>query len=213
MQQASKSKILINKIVFFLIGMLIMTFGSRMLLYSAIGTSAMDALSVGVSNIFGLSIGLSINVVGIFLVLVSSVLRKSKINIYPILTSCVFGLLYDMWSGLVFNNLPEVSGFMNQMIVLLFAILLAAVGTAIYIIPKFPVSTLDYFMLSIQIRFKTSLQTSRIIMEFVLTIAAFIIGGPVGLGTFIILVLFGPVLQICHGFIEKLINKSNLVFN
>lgn len=201
----------INKAVLFSLGMLIMTFGARMLLYSGVGTSAMDALSVGVSNIIGLSIGLSINVVGICLVSISAILRKEKINIYPILISLLFGLLFDMWSGLVFNKLTEPTNFLAQLGILAVAIFLSALGTAIYILAKVSVSTLDYFMLSIQLRFRTSLQTSRIIMEGVLLIAALIVKGPVGLGTIIIMITFGPVLQFCYKHLEKISEKSKLI--
>lgn len=194
----------IKKIILFSLGLLVMTFGARMLLYSGVGTSAMDALSVGVSNIIGLSIGLSINVVGICLVLISAMLRKEKINIYPILVSLSFGLLFDMWSYFVFNRLKVPNEFSVQLMVLLTGIVLAALGTAIYIIADLSVSTLDYFMLSIQIRFKTSLQVSRIIMEAVLLLAAVIVRGPVGLGTLIILVIFGPILQFWYRNLEKL---------
>lgn len=207
------NKGMINKIIFFVVGMLVMTFGARMLLYSGIGTSGMDALSVGVANLIGVSIGLAINIVGVVLVLISAMLRKSRINIFPILTPLVFGTLFDMWSNVVFCKLIDPRGLLNQISVLMLAIVIGAMGTAIYMIPKFPVSTLDYFMLSIQVRFKTSLQNSRIIVEIVLLLSELVVLGLVGLGTFIIMIIFGPILQISYKYLEKILEKSNFILN
>lgn len=195
------TKEIVNKIIIFCTGLLILTLGSRMLLYSDLGVCGMDALSAGIAGKIGVSVGVGIYIVAIILIVTASVLRRERIKIMPIVASILFGTLFDFWGTIIFNNLVTPESLYIKITFFALGLIFGTLGTAIYVSPSVTESSLDYFMLAIRMRFKLSLRVSRIIAELILVVGAFIVNGPIGIGTLVIMVLYGPMLQYFH---EKL---------
>lgn len=194
--------------ILFGIGLCILTFGGRLLLLANIGLGGIDALVVGLSKLFGGSLGLWIDVVSIMLVIVGALFRKGKLQWGPIFTSLLLGLLYDIWGSILFNRLESPKDAFIQGLVFLAGILIAPLGSAIYIYAHISTSCVDYLMLSVRERFHLSMGTSRIVIEVTFVIAAYLVGGPIGKGTIMIMLLFGMVLQTYYKVVEQILKKK-----
>lgn len=195
------------RLLFFILGLVIMTFGVCMTIKVAdIGVGAWDALNVALTEKVGLSVGKWVMIDGAILVLVNSLLVKRRPAILSLFTIVVIGSLVDFWL-MTFFQLFEVHGLVAKIAMLLVGILIIGFGAAIYIQAKFPQSPIDNFMLAIKERFRVNLMMAKTIGEITALIPAFLLHGPISYGTIIITFTVGPAIQLFFPTFEKLMQR------
>ena len=69
------------RIVFFLVGLLIMALGISIIAISNFGNGPWDAVNIGLSEKTGLSIGLCMNIVAFIQIIIGGIIRKEFPNI------------------------------------------------------------------------------------------------------------------------------------
>ena len=84
------------------------------------------------------------------------------------------------------------------------------IGIGIYMEAHFPKSPIDGLMLAIHQRFQWSINTSRIIVELSGAVIGFLLGGPVGLGTLLIALVVGKIIQMTNRKIKKVLQLEGL---
>jgi hypothetical protein len=62
-------------------GLYFLAFGVSVIIHANLGTATWDVLHIGLSKNFGLSIGRWVQIVGIFMVILTSFLEKTRIQI------------------------------------------------------------------------------------------------------------------------------------
>lgn len=199
----SKKNDLIIRYTLFFIGLFILTLGGNLLIYSGIGTSGVDGVVIGLANKYGLSIGTWINIVGISVIALGVLIRKGPLEWAPIVTSILLGLFHDFWGIILFDYLTPPVGEVVKGILFLIGLLVAPIGTALYILPNISTSAIDYLMISIKERFEIPIAISRILIDVVFFAGAILLRGPIGKGTIFTMLLFGPILQVYFDFFKK----------
>ncbi|WHY01685.1 membrane protein [Neobacillus sp. DY30] len=197
---------LLYRILFFIKGLTIMTFGVCLTIKAELGVGAWDALNVALTEWIGLTIGTWIIIDGAVLIVVNSLLVKRKPEILSILTIILIGSLVDLWMYIVFESI-EFNGIFAKVVTLVLGIFIIGLGAAIYLQAKFPSSPIDSFMMAIRERFRVNLMMAKTIGELVALIPALILQGPIGVGTIIITFTIGPFVQLCFPYFEKLMNR------
>lgn len=192
------------RLLFFIIGLAIMTFGVCMTIEVAdIGVGAWDALNIVLTEKLGLSVGKWVMIDGAVLVIVVSLLLRKRPDLLSLITIIIIGSLVDFWLNTVFD-LFQINQLMAKSGMLLLGILIIGFGAAIYIQAKFPQSPIDNFMLAIKERFRVNLMVAKTVGEITALIPAFLLGGPISYGTIIITFTVGPAIQLFFPFFEKL---------
>ncbi|MFJ7724993.1 YitT family protein [Neobacillus sp. NPDC097160] len=195
------------RLLFFIIGLSIMTFGVCMTIKVAdIGVGAWDALNVVLTEKVGLSVGKWVMIDGAVLIFVNVLLAKKRPDLLSFLTIIFIGSLVDFWLITVFD-LFKVDQFIVKLAMLLVGILIIGFGAAIYLQAKFPQSPIDNFMLAIKERFHVNLMAAKTIGEITALIPAFFLKGPISYGTIIITFTVGPAIQLFFPYFEKLIKR------
>jgi uncharacterized membrane protein YczE len=195
------------RLLFFIIGLAIMTFGVCMTIKVAdIGVGAWDALNVALTEKVGLSVGKWVMIDGGVLVIVNAFLVKRRPDILSLLTIIVIGLLVDFWLDMVFA-LFNVTGLFAKLTMLLAGILIIGFGASIYLQAKFPQSPIDNFMLAIKERFRVNLMAAKTIGEITALVPAFFLNGPISYGTLIITFTVGPAIQLFFPYFEKIMDR------
>ncbi|USK35226.1 hypothetical protein LIT25_07970 [Bacillus sp. F19] len=197
-----------ERALFFITGLLILTLGVALIIKSGLGASSWDALAVGESNMFGLTVGTCIFINGIALIFINAFLLKKKPELLAAASILLIGALIDFWLLVVFKHYsPTVLFF--QASSLIAGILSMGVGVAIYLQAKFPASPMDTLMVAIHTRFGLNLRNSRIISEAFALLLAFIFQGAIGIGTFIVTLTLGFVVQYFYPKFEGLLFKMS----
>lgn len=181
--------------IFYFVGIIILTFGARTILLSGLGVGGLDAIAIGLSGIWHMSIGTFIIILGIVLLIIGSFINK-HIQFTPIVTSIIMGWCYDGWGKLLFERLPQLTGKGIIGFTFLLGLLIAPIGAALYIISDISMGPVDYLMLSIKGHSRLSMQMSRIMIETIFVIIGILVNGPIGIGTICIMLFWGPILQV-----------------
>ena len=190
----------------FTLGMIALTFGARMILLSTLGVSGLDAVAIGLAEWLNVSIGTMIIILGIILTLIGGIINH-HLNLLPITISLLIGGLYDIWGNILFNQIKFPTYQLYQGCIFLIGILIAPMGAALYITSQFSVGPVDYIMLAIKNKYSYSIQLSRTLLESFFVVSGWLLGGPIGIGTFCIMLFWGPILQIYLHILEKILKK------
>ncbi|MFF2877707.1 YitT family protein [Gottfriedia sp. NPDC057991] len=197
---------IIIRILFYLIGLLFLTLGISLAIKAGLGASAWDALAVGESKTFGLSVGNWIIINSSVLLFVNAFLQKKRPDWLAAITFILIGRFLDFWLTVESEHLFD-SNMVTRYIQLVLAILSMTIGIAIYLQAKFPLSPIDDLMISLNKRFGVGLGVAKTIGEVFALVLAFLLKGPIGIGTVLITFSIGPILQKLRGPIEKLYIK------
>ncbi|MFZ3591416.1 YczE/YyaS/YitT family protein [Bacillus sp. DJP31] len=195
-----------KRLTFYLIGLLILSIGVTLTIKSDLGAGPWDALNVGLSSTFGLTVGSWVIIVGLILILLNALLLKERPDIFAVLTIVIVGGLIDFWLIYVFKTLNPTQ-FMHQIVILLLGLVFLSLGISTYLQAKYPLIPIDRFMLSIQFRLKVNLMIAKTIGELTALVLALVFKGPIGLGTIIIAFSVGPLVQLFFPRLEQLKNK------
>ncbi|MEH7081006.1 hypothetical protein V7101_20765, partial [Bacillus velezensis] len=87
----------ITRILFYVIGLLILTLGISLAITAGKGASAWDALAVGESTTFGLTVGTWIIINSSILLFVNAFLQKKRPDWLAAITFILIGRFLDLW--------------------------------------------------------------------------------------------------------------------
>lgn len=197
---------MITRILFYFIGIVIISLGVSFTIKADLGAGAWDALNVGLSTTIGLTVGTWVIIVGVILIVVNAILLKKRPDYLAVIPIFLMGPFIDFWLIIVFPNWqPE--GFVFQLIILLIGLLFLAFGISTYLQAKFPLIPIDNFMVALRTRLPVNLGVAKTIGELTALILALLFKGPIGIGTIIVTFLIGPLIQFFFPKLEALLKK------
>lgn len=199
----------IYRLVFYIVGLFTISFGASLTIKANVGTGAWDALNVGLSQLTGLSVGTFVIIVGITLMFVNGALLQRRPDFLALFTIFILGALIDFWMLFVLKQFDP-SQIIIKILFLILGLLIIGIGVAIYLQPKFPLNPIDNLMMAINERFGISLPIAKTICEVIALLLALLVKGPIGIGTFIVLVLIGPFIQLFVPTFEKLAQRLSV---
>ena len=174
------------------IGFLLFGLAIVLMIQGNLGTSAWAVLEVALAHKLGISIGTMTVLMG-FMVLSGALLMREKLGWGTLGNILSIGPWEDMWLSIipsVKDNLPIQIGM------LLLAIFLMGLASAIYIGVDAGAGPRDSMMLAIKRITGVSIRVARAIIEVTVVTLGWLLGGPVGIGTLIYALLVGPSVQL-----------------
>jgi len=199
-----KNKIIIG--LFYIVGLTFLSLGISTMILADLGAGAWDAMYVGLSDITGLSVGTWILIVGVLLILLNGVLLKKIPEFLAVITIIIIGFLIDFWLLYVFSGFSS-TDLGLRIIMFIGSTFIIALGITFYLQSNFARNPMDTLMMAIQFRTGKSLAFSKTIMEVTVLIIALIIGGPIGIGTVIVTLSIGPLIQLFYSPVTKFRNR------
>lgn len=176
-----------------------MTLGGSIVIQSDLGSSAFDALNMGLSYTFGYSPGTWCIICGIVITTINGLLQKNTPNIYSLLTSIISGAFIDFW----LNIIPMPYSNINKTFMFLIGILLNSFGIAYYTHTNIANGPIDQFMILIHEIFHQNYFISKILLESFLIVLSYIFHGTLGIGTIIIMLLSGYFINSFYSLLDK----------
>jgi uncharacterized membrane protein YczE len=156
-----------------------------------IGTSAWAVLEVALSKIFRLTPG-TITVLMGFLVLSGALILREPIGWGTLANILSIG----PWEDLFLSKIPSVKDNLPlQIAMLLVAITIMGLASAIYIGVDAGAGPRDSMMLAIKRKTGVSIRVARGGIEVTVVFLGWLLGGPAGLGTVVYALLVGPSVQ------------------
>lgn len=166
-----------------------------------LGISPWDVLHVGLYRNFGLTIGTWGILTGLIIVLTTAAVMKQWPKIGTWINMVLLGLFIDLFNWL----LPEFSTLWGQTIIYVIGVVVLSYGVGIYVSPNMGAGPRDSLMLILAKKWGISIKVIRTGIEVLAGIIGWLLGGPVGVGTVLIALLSGQIIQIALPQCQKLL--------
>lgn len=197
-----------QRFIFYISGIIIMTFGIALTIRTLMGTSPFDALLVGLFQTFGLTIGSWEIVVGLALVLFNAAALRRKLEYLALLTSLITGMGIDLWLFVLGDLISPITLF-GQVSCLILGVGFVGLGVAINLQANFAPNPMDRSMLVINEITGLNVAISRAIVSLVLVILAFMFRGPIGIGTLFSALFTGVFISFFMPYTARLSKDKN----
>ena len=106
-----------------------------------------------------------------------------------------FRIGIDLWRLLLVNIQIDHSHFLLQLLIFLLGTTVISMGAGLYFVSEFPLNPIDHLLMVITRHYHCSIAVSKYILEAIGVLLAFILSGPIGYGTILMLMIFGPMIQ------------------
>jgi uncharacterized membrane protein YczE len=158
---------------------------------SNIGTSPWALLEVALSKLTGITPGRMSIIVG-FIVLLIALAMGERIG-WGTLSNILF---IGLWEDMFLHRIPSVEqNLVLQVLMLLSAVFMMGIASAIYIGVDAGAGPRDSLMLAVHRRSGVSIRLGRAIIEGSVVAVGWLLGGPLGFGTILFALLIGPSVQ------------------
>ncbi|MFG6149583.1 YczE/YyaS/YitT family protein [Halobacillus sp. B23F22_1] len=180
--------------IIYLIGLIVSSLGLALIIRSGLGVGPGDSIAVGLSMHTPITVGTVMIIAFVILLLVNAKLEKKRPQYESLLPIIVRGTSLDYF---LYGWLSDASyeAWYSQWGIFTLGLLATAVGIAVYLRTPFSRIPLDHFMMILDQKTKQSKSTSRIFIESGMALIGFLLGAPVGIGTLIVALGLGPVIQ------------------
>jgi len=158
-----------------------------------IGYAPWDVFHVGLSGKTGLSLGIISIIVGIIIVIIVTLL-KEKFGLGTVFNIIFIGLFLDFL--FMIDIIPESEKFLTGIIMMISGLFTIAIGSYFYIRSGFGVGPRDNLMVVLARKTKLPAGLCRSIIELLVTVSGWFLGGMVWLGTAIYVIAIGFCVQI-----------------
>ena len=176
-----------------IMGLLFFSIGIVFTIEANIGYAPWDVFHYGLVNTIGLSFGLSSILVG-FIIMVVLFLFKEKVGIGSIANMALIGIFIDILMYL--NLIPTQESLLMGILFLFVGMVFISIGSYFYIKTGFGIGPRDNLMVVLTRVTKIPVGICRSIVELLVTVGGWLLGGMVGIGTVIIVFGIGFCIQI-----------------
>ena len=174
---------IIKNSIFATLGLMAFAFGTYLIIQANIGVDPWDAFCLGLADKLGILYGTA-NIIISFTIIGIDLLLKEKIGIGTILDAIVVGKTVDLlnWIDLI----PKQDNLLVGILMLIIGFFIAGFSQYIYMKAGLCCGPRDAFQVALARRLhKLSMGSVNILILSVVLIIAWILGGPLGIGTLI----------------------------
>ncbi|MER1959388.1 MAG: YitT family protein [Solibacillus sp.] len=191
----------------FFVGLIVMSLGITMTIKgNVIGTSPWDVFHIGMFKQFGFTIGTWSILTGLLIIVATSLYLKRWPQLATWLNMLLIGTFIDIFNWL----LPDAQRFLWEITYFAAGFVIMSTGCALYIAASLGAGPRDTIMMIIASK-GYSVKTGRMVMEVFAALFGWLLGGPVGVGTVILALGTGyiiqPALFFFKGKLEKIIGE------
>lgn len=194
MSHRARSKL--RRVPAVLFGLVLFGFGMGLLVVADLGLSPWEALHQGISIHTPLTIGVAGILTG-FVVLLAWIPLRQRPGPGTVLNIVVVGLVID--GTLLLLETP--ASFLARLALMLGGIVLAALGSGIYIGMRLGPGPRDGLMTGLAKR-GLSIRLARFLIEGTVLLVGWLLGGTIGIGTVAFALLIGPLVQFFLGHLD-----------
>ena len=164
--------------------------GAAMMVHAHLGLDPWNVFHQGLANRTGLTLGTLSILSGLVVMLLWIPLRQ-KPGLGTIMNILVIGLSMDLFLWL----LPDFQGWPLRIGALVVGLVLTGLGTAAYIGAGMGTGPRDGLMIGLNRKFGWSIRISRMLVEVIVLVAGWMLGGVAGVGTVAFALAIGPLVQ------------------
>ena len=192
----------LTHLVLYLIGVGIMPAGAVLTINAHLGAGGYDALNFVLADLLHVKTSLAIYSTAFIILITAALIRKSYPRVETFISSFFLGISTDFWKT-IFNGF-EGTNFISSLILMGIGMIIIAFAVASYMISIFPTNPSDDLILALKER-GCKIGIAKMSFDIICVVLAFLLGGEIGIGTIIVTLCLGPVIDFFHKYLTKLI--------
>lgn len=192
---------MLKRIFYYLVGLTIACLGVSLIIHSGVGAGPWDIVNIGLTEKVGLTLGTWMALFQAFFLFVNAALLKKRPEFAAIVTLVIWGLIIDFWMEIIFKDFSlSLATPLEKWGFFIGGVVLIGMGVGVYMTSDLPKMPYDGTMVALSEKFKISFTVSRTLLEGTAVLLSFLIGGSVGvgIGTIIIFLVIGQLIQFFH---------------
>ncbi len=155
------------------------------------GVGPWEVLSDGLSIQVGGTIAFWTSGVGFIIMVITAIALKQ----WPAIGTWLNMLLIGLFLGFFVRILPDVETWPAILLMFVGGIVVISIGVGMYVSPRLGAGPRDYLMLVLNEKVGWSIRFSRTVVELLAALTGWLLGGAAGIGTILVAVLVGPLVQ------------------
>lgn len=187
-------------------GILILTLGVALSSKAGLGTGSLDSINFALASRTQLNLSIVIVLMAFVAIFISAVIRRGKLSFKTLMTAIFMGVFTESWVKII--DVINVDTIAQQIIVFALAIFCVSLGIAIYLRPKFPANPNDDIIVALNEVLGLKMGTAKLFIDIIAIVIALLLKGPVGIGTVLMTVLIGPIVNLINSIINKFTPSS-----
>ena len=185
-------KIRLWRWAFYFAGLFVVSLGISMTIKGyRLGVGPWDVLHVGLYKNLGLTIGSWSIISGLVIIVVTAAFLKEWPKIGTWLNMILLGIFIDFFNWVI----PDYETLGAQSVIFVLGIIVMGYGAGLYISPNIGAGPRDSLMLLVVDKFSMSIKRARTIIEVIVALFGWLLGGPIGVGTVGIALLLGQLVH------------------
>lgn len=194
----------VRLVMIYVTGIALTYLGTSIVVKAAIGAGFWAALFVGLNQQTGLSVGIWFGLAQVILVVLNSFLRKTSMDWLAVIPIILESAFFAFWLDVVLRSVDfQGTSLALKIAIFLLGITIATIGIALYIQTNLTRSPVDELFLALSERLQWRISTTQITIATVITLLALLVQGPVGLGTIIAMLIYGPLIEYWNHIFQK----------
>lgn len=169
-----------------------------------LGLGPWDVLGDGLAQLTGIQLGTASIIVGALVLLLWIPIREK-----PGVGTVTNILLIGAFTNIALTVVRSASGVLLQSVWLIAGLLLAGLGSVLYLGSQLGAGPRDGLMLGLSRKTGWSLHLTRTALEVSVLVAGWFLGGAVGVGTVLFALTIGPVIQFMSRLIGEELGRAN----
>lgn len=182
-----------KRIIIVCLGTVIAGFGVQLIVTANLGSDSVSTLILGLLQHTTIPFGRWSQLLSLLFLLSTFIYKKELLGVGSLINTLLFGEAISFCANFVQfeNSRPAIMNF----IYLLLGFTLMALGTAIYLRADLGAGPVEGIMFCLCDKLQFSLKYSRILIDFIIVLIGFLLGGSIGIGTFFAIFALGPMIS------------------
>jgi len=190
---------MITRLTKLLVGLILFAFGIYLSLQANVGAAPWDAFHQGLSYKLGITFGQASMIVG-FIIVILNMFFKENIGIGTIANTFIIGLFIDLFYAI--DLVPKMNSLGSGLFMLTISMVIMAFSTYLYVDAGYGAGPRDGLMIIMVKLTKRPVGLVRLTIESSVCMIGYLLGGQIGIGTVILALSIGPIVQV----VFKLLN-------
>lgn len=186
------------------IGLILYALGIYFTLQANLGVAPWDAFHQGLSQKFSITFGQASILVGVVIV-IFNMFFKENIGIGTVANTIIIGLIIDFFY--MIELVPEMTSILSGFAIMILGMVTIALATYFYIGAAYGAGPRDGLMIIMVKVTKKPVGLVRLTIESTVLLIGFLLGGKIGIGTVIIALGIGPIVQFVFKLLKFEIEK------
>lgn len=191
-------------VILYAIGVCVMPAGVVCTINAHLGAGGYDALNFVLAEHLHIKTSYAIYGISLLILILAAIIRKSYPRLETFISSFLLGLFTDIWKYILRG--VEGNGWISSIAIMVIGMIIVAFAVACYMVSIFPTNPADDLVQALHER-GMRVGIAKMGFDIFCVVVAFLLGGEIGVGTILITLGLGPVVDVFHSRIMKLVTK------